>query len=335
MAVTAFTPKTCLQIANAALGELGFPQLTTLNGNTDPTAIQILTLLNAEGEELRDSAEDGWSAMQTEFNLVVNTPIITTGNVSLNSPVVSGIPSTAGLTAGNWAVFGAFLPSAARILNLGDQSGNNPSTTVTLTMESTGAATATPLTFAQDTYALPADLKAYIDDTWWDRTNRWTLLGPDSPQLDQWHRSGIVQTGPRRHWRQLGNSLNNTYRIWPAPAEIAEPLQLVFEYLSTNWVNMTGSVASTGTNSLFTADTDTPFLDDRALIMGLKWRFKKIKGYGGWEDDRNDYVDWVDRLQARDGGSQTLSLVKRIHPFLINPLAAVPDGFYPTPGGFG
>jgi hypothetical protein len=335
MAVTAFTPKTCLQIANAALGELGFPQLTTLNGNTDPTAIQILTLLNAEGEELRDSAEDGWTAMQTEFNLVVNTPIITTGNVSLNSPVVSGIPSTAGLTAGNWSVFGAFLPSAARILNLGDQSGNNPSTTVTLTMESTGAATATPLTFAQDTYALPADLKAYIDDTWWDRTNRWTLLGPDSPQLDQWHRSGIVQTGPRRHWRQLGNSLNNTYRIWPAPAEIAEPLQLVFEYLSTNWVNMTGSVVSTGTNSLFTADTDTPFLDDRALIMGLKWRFKKIKGYGGWEDDRNDYVDWVDRLQARDGGSQTLSLVKRIHPFLINPLAAVPDGFWQTPGGFG
>src|SRR5271156_3374448 len=293
MPVTAFAPKTCLQIANAALGELGLPQLTTLIGNPDPTAIQILTLLNAEGEELRDTPDDGWTAMQTEFNLIVNTPIITTGNVSLNSPVVTNIPSTAGLSAGNWAVFGAFLPSAARILNLGDQSGNNPTTTVTLTMESTGAALATQITFAQDTYSMPSDFKAYVHRTWWDRTNRWALLGPDSPQLDQWHRSGIVQTGPRRHWRQLGNSLNNQYRLWPAPVELVSPLQLVFEYLSTNWVNMTGSVASTGTNSAFTADTDTPFLDDRALIMGLKWRFKKIKGYGGWEDDRNDYIDWV------------------------------------------
>jgi hypothetical protein len=332
MPVTAFAPKTCLQIANAALGELGFPQLSSLNGNADPTAIQILALLNAEGEELRDTAEEGWTAMQTEFNLIVNPPIITTGNVGLNSPVVSGIPSTAGLTAGNWAVIGDFLPTAARILNLGDQNGNNPITTITMTMESTGAATATPITFAQDTYALPADLKAYIDRTWWDRTNRWELLGPDSPQLDQWHRSGIVVTGPRHHWRQLGNSLNNQYRLWPAPVELVNPIQLVFEYLSTNWVNMTGSTTSTGTNSAFTNDADTPFLDDRALIQGLKWRFKKIKGYGGWEDDRNDYVDFVDRLIARDGAASTLSLVKRVHPIFISP-ANVQDGFFPGPVG--
>jgi hypothetical protein len=334
MPVTAFTPKTCLQIANAALGELGFPQVASLNGNTDPTAIQVLALLNAAGEEMRDVPEGGWVSMQVEFNLVVNAPIITTGNVGLNSPVVTNIPSTTGLTAGNWAVFGAFLPSAARILNLGDQSGNNPSTTVTLTMESTGAVSATPLTFAQDTYSMPPDFKAYVGETWWDRTNRWSLLGPDSPQLDQWHRSGIVQTGPRRHWRQLGNSLNNTYRLWPAPAEIVAPLQLVYEYLSTNWVNMTGSTSSTGTNSAFTADTDTPFLDDRALIDSLKWRFKKIKGYGGWEDDRNDYVDVVDRLIGRDGGSQKLSLTRRAYPFLLNPSYAVPDGSWATPGGF-
>src|SRR5271154_4611142 len=98
MPVTAFAPKTCLQIANAALGELGFPQLTTLNGNPDPTAVQMLTLLNAAGEEMRDTPEDGWTAMQTEFDLVVNTPIITVGDVGLNSPVVQNIPSTAGLS---------------------------------------------------------------------------------------------------------------------------------------------------------------------------------------------------------------------------------------------
>jgi hypothetical protein len=326
MPVTAFAPKTCLQIANAALGELGFPQLTTLNGNSDPTAIQMLALLNEEGEDMRDTPESGWTVMQTEFNLIVNTPVITTGNVALNSPVVTNIPSTAGLTAGNWAVVGNFLPTAARILSV------DSLTQITMTMEATGAATATPITFAPDTYAMPADFKAYVGRTWWDRTNRWELLGPDSPQMDQWHRSGIVVTGPRRHFRQLGNSLNNQYRLWPAPIEIVNPIQLVFEYTSTNWVNMTGSTTSTGTNSAFTSDLDTPFLDDRALIKGLKWRFKKIKGYGGWEDDRNDYVDFVDRLIGRDGGSGTLSLVKRVHPIFISP-ANVQDGFYPGPVG--
>lgn len=326
MPVTAFTPKTCLQIVNAALGELGFPQLTTLNGNTDPTAVQMLAILNSEGEELRDTPEEGWTAMQTEFNLIVNPPTITVGDVGTNSAVIQNIPNTAGLTAGNWAVIGNFLPTAARI-----KSVDSPSQ-VTMTMESTGAALQTPITFAQDTYALPADLKAYVDRTWWDRTNRWELLGPDSPQLDQWHRSGIVVTGPRRHWRQIGNSLNNQYRLWPAPVEIVNPIQLVFEYLSTNWVNMTGSTTSTGTNAAFTNDLDTSFLDDRALINGIKWRFKKIKGYGGWEDDRNDYVDFVDRLIARDGGGETLSLVKRVHPVFVSP-ANVQDGFFPGPVG--
>lgn len=326
MPVTAFTPKTCLQIANAALGELGFPQLTNLIGNADPTAIQILALLNEEGEELRDTPETGWTAMQTEFNLIVNPPLITTGNVTLNSPTITNIPSTAGLTAGNWAVVSNFLPTAARILSV-----DSP-TQITMTMEATGSISNTPVTFAQDTYAMPADFKSYQNRTWWDRTNRWELLGPDSPQMDQWHRSGIVVTGPRRHFRNLGNSLNNTYRLWPAPIEITNPIQLVWEYLSTNWVNMTGSTISTGTNAAFTNDLDTSFLDDRALIKGLKWRFKKIKGYGGWEDDRNDYIDFVDRLIGRDGGGETLSMVKRVHPIFISP-ANVQDGFYPGPVG--
>ncbi len=97
-------------------------------------------------------------------------------------------------------------------------------------------------------------------------------------------------------------------------------------------MNINGGTTSTGTNSLFANDTDTPFLDDRALVMGLKWRFKKIKGYGGWETDRDDYIDWVDRLIGRDGGAETLSMVKRVHPIFISP-ANVQDGFFPGPVG--
>jgi len=80
-------------------------------------------------------------------------PVITTGNVALNSAIITGIPTTAGLTAGNWAVIGNFLPTAApaRRASVGrqHQSGHDDH-------EASGTATATPITFAQDTYSIQA-----------------------------------------------------------------------------------------------------------------------------------------------------------------------------------
>jgi hypothetical protein len=313
--------KTLLQIVNTAQQELGLPQSSTVIGNTDFTTVQMLALLNVAGEELRDHPEEGWTAMQTEFNLVVNTPITTTGDTTANSPVIVNIPSTAGLTAGSWMCSGANIPTAARILSVG-------ANTVTLTMNATGAAVGTALVFANDTYALPTDLKAYVHRTWWDRTNRWELLGPDSPQMDQWHRSGIVVTGPRRHWRQLGKG-SNQYRLWPQPSEIVAPIQLVFEYLSTDWVNLQN--LGTSYAAAFANDSDTPVLDDRALILSLKWRFWEQKGFN-FLPKQKEYFDLVERLIARDGSAGNISLVKRQHPIFISP-SSVQDGFFPGPVG--
>lgn len=314
------TPKTLLQIINTAQQELGLPLSSTIIGNTDFTTVQMLALLNAAGEELRDHPEGGWTAMQTEFNLVVNVPITTTGDTTANSPIITNIPTTAGLAANTWMCSGANIPTAARIKSV---DGVNQ---VTLTMNATGAATATSLVFSNDTYSLPSDFKSYVSRTWWDRTNRWELLGPDSPQMDQWHRSGIVVTGPRRHWRQLGKGAAQ-YRIWPQPSEISTPLQLVYEYLSDSWVNVGGTGVTF--SPAFTTDTDTPVLDDRALILSLKYRFWQQKGYN-YLPMQQDYMDWVDRLIARDGGDKNLSLVKRQHPIFISP-TNVQDGFYPGP----
>lgn len=314
--------KTLLEIVNAAQSELGLPNSTTIIGNTDPAARQMLALLNAVGEDLRDTPEDGWTAMQTEFDLVVSVPVTTTGDITENSAVITGIPTTAGISASTWVVSGSSIPPAARVLSI------DSATQVTMTMEATGSATATDLVFSKDTYALPSDFKAYISDTWWDRTNHWKLLGPDSPQIDQWHRSGIVATGPRRHFRQQGKGASQ-YRLWPPPAEITDPLQLVFEYLSTEWVNVLGAGTSFATS--FTDDTDTPVLDDRALIMGLKFYYWDQKGYDV-TNKQNQYVDFVDRLIARDGGSTTLNLARRRNQTFVSP-ANIQDGFFPGPTG--
>src|SRR5882672_6789105 len=100
----------------------------------------------------------------------------------------------------------------------------------------------------------------------------WMLVGPQSPQFDQWQRSGIVQTGPRRRWRQIGVQ-PTVYRIWPPPTANDVPAALVFEYITNAWiVNQAGAYISA-----FAADTDAPLFNPQMMILGLKWRFYQAK----------------------------------------------------------
>lgn len=307
---------------NTVQAEFGLPQSVTIFGNTDSTTIQMLSFLQASNEELRDSNDDGWQALQTEFNLIVNVPVTTTGNTTLNSAVITNIPSTASLSANYWAVSGINISQGARIKSV------DSATQVTLTMQATSISTGTALVFAQDTYAMPTDFRFYQNRTWWDRTNRWELIGPDSPQMDQWHRSGIVATGPRRHFRGIGPYVNN-FRLWPPPAEITTPIQIVYEYISDNTVFVNGSATSFA--NVFANDADISIIDDRALMMGIKWRFWEQKGLN-WASKRDEYDTYVARLAARDGGSQTLSLAKSQSPIFLSP-SNTQDGFYPGPTG--
>ena len=318
-------PKNLLQIVNAAQGELGLPQSSTVIGNTDATTVQMLALLNLELDELRQKKQQGWTVLQTEFNLVVETPILTTCDTTENSPILANIPTTVGLEAEFWQVLApGTLSSGNRIISV------DSLTQITMNMQSLATVVGQQVTFAKDTYELPVDFGSYIGNTWWDRTNFWQLLGPDSPQLDQLHRSGIFTTGPRRHFRQIG-PYTNRYRLWPAPAEIVEPLQMVFEYVSTHPVIADSIDPNTATRKqYFTLDTDYSLLDDRALIMGLKWRFWSQKGLN-YTGLRTDYDVYVERLMARDGGNNTKTLVKMPTPYLINS-GQVMDGYYPGPG---
>lgn len=307
--------KTLLQIVQTAQAELGLPVSDTVIGNTDQTTVQMYTLCNLILDELRQ--RHNWTALQTEYNLVVRVPINTTGDTAQNSAVITNIPDTTGLEAAYWTVAGSNIPAAARILSV------DSLTQITMTMEATDVAIGTDLVFSKDTYPEPSDFNNFINTTWWDRTNRWALLGPDSPQIDQWHRSGIVTFGPRRHFRQLG-ALANTYRLWPPPAELTNPLQLVYEYMSFNCVYVNGGAT---TAKYFANDADIPILNDRAIIMELKWKFWEQKGLD-WTVKRSDADVYIERLIARDGGANTLSLVNRAPSILINSFQ-VQDGFFP------
>jgi len=307
-------------MVNAAQAELGLPLSPSIVNNPDPTTVQLLALTNRVLDELRRM--NRWTAMQFEYDLVVNVPVITTGDVVINSPVITNIPDTSGIQANFFMCGGDGVPQAARVISV-----DSPNQ-VTLSMEVTGTATGTQLTFAQDTFPMPVGFDWFNNRTMWDRTNRWELLGPDSPQMDQWHRSGIVVTGPRRHFRKVG-PYSDQFRIWPQPVEITSPLQLVFEYLSIAAVAVQGSLTQFA--QYFQNDTDQPLLDDQAIVMGLKWMFWEVKGFN-YAAMQSRWIDYVDKLIARDGAAGTLNLVKRVNPIFISP-ANVQDGFFPGPVG--
>lgn len=309
-----------------AQGELGLPQAASVIGNSDATTTQMLALANRVLDELRMMNPTGWTNLQFEYDLPVPVPILTTGDfLGAFTPTISNIPSTTGILANYTSVSGTNVPQGARIATVVN------STTVTMNMQSVNSATATgqALTFAQDTFPEPPGFDYMQNRTMWDRTNRWELIGPDSPQVDQWHRSGIVTTGPRRHFRQVGPLANN-WRIWPPPFEIKSPLQLVFEYLSVNAVNVSGG--GTSFAQYFANDLDQALLNDQAMVTGIKWMFWEIKGMGSYVTLQNRWSDFVETLISRDGAAPTLQLAKRVSPIFISP-ANVQDGFFPGPSG--
>lgn len=354
-------PSTYLQLVQTACNELGLAAPSVVAGSTSLQIIQFGALFNRDLRELQQNYE--WTALQNEFDLYVAQPTNYIGTTTLGSYFVTNIklaPISQGtdfnsdynvdfgggtgndfnsdfssdFSGGNSlstiaANPNLYLISGQSIVNNTRITALDPvGLTITMDQPATGTNVNVIVTISQDTYPGPTDFSRYINQTWWDRTNRWALIGPDSPQVDQWHRSGIVTIGPRRHFRQIGyNGLTqaggarNNYRIWPAPGATDTPLNLVYEYISKNPVLSEALVPQ----EKFTADTDFCVLDENMLILGAKWRMWQIKGFD-YAALQSEYIDYCDRCYANDGGAKTLSMVgSRVGLYQ----SLIQDGNYP------
>ncbi len=308
---------TLLEIVQTAANELGLNAPAAVAASTDLQVIQFMALTNRDCVQLY--RDHDWTDLQVEHIVNVEAAIVTTGNVDTTA-IITGIPSTSGLDT-SYAVSSLYAPQAQRVAEV------LSATSVRCEMRNTGTEAGGAVTFAKDTYDLPTDLDRYIGETWWDRTNHWRLIGPDSPQMDQYIRSGIFATGPRRRWRQVGRR-PAAWRIWPPPFSGGAPAPgaLVFEYISKNWV----LGADGETKPLFTADDDECLLDEQLVIMGVKWRMWQIKGFE-YAAMQQEYIDAVSAKFASDGGIPDLYLNRRAGSGLISS-ANVQDGFFPGPG---
>lgn len=146
-------------------------------------------------------------------------------------------------------------------------------------------------------YAFPSDIQYFINTTAWDRTQKWPLQGPVSPQVWQVLKSGTVgSVGPRSRFRLKDGQIY----IDPTPSASGT---LVIEYYSNAWCESSAGVAQ----SAWAADNDRPRLPDDCFILGLIWRWRRAKGLD-YQEEFNAYEDCVNRNLARSAMAPVLSI---------------------------
>jgi hypothetical protein len=296
---------TMLELVQQVTSELNLAVPTYVAGNTSQDVQQILALMNRAGYDL--IKEHNWQALELEYRFYTNA-ITTTCNTTNGTYVLDNIPSTAGLD-NTYSIVGTSVPQDTYVDEV-----TGPSTLRTTQLSSATSFGGT-VTFSKTIYPLPPDYETITDNTHWDKTKHWQMLGPVDAQQWQWLKSGYISTGPRVRWRILGNQ----FEIWP-PYNTLE--YLGFEYRSKGWARS----ATNQVKNSFTADTDTTVLDDSVLVLLTKLKYFQIKSFDTTALQQ-DYTRYLNVAKANDKGSATLSFAPQPSAVLIG-WANIPDTGY-------
>lgn len=165
----------------------------------------------------------------------------------------------------------------------------------------------------QDSYDTPTDWRYFTDQTQWDRSSHWPLLGPKTPQEWAWLKGGLVATAPRMRYRVY----KDKFWVHPVPQSAFD---LAMEYINSNWVLH----ADTTYGNMVTLNTDTVLYDPWLVIAYIKLKFYELKGFdtGGVG---GDFIRIFNSLTGKDKGAPKLSLAPRFPTMYIGP-QSVPDG---------
>ena len=170
--------------------------------------------------------------------------------------------------------------------------------------------------------ALPSDWSYFLDQTQWDRTNHWPLLGPKTAQEWQWLKGGLLSSGPRIRYRVVGGKLE----LFPTDSMESE---IAMEYVSDGWVK-DSQIANTFYNMPH-SDQDLVMFDPWVISAYLKLKFWEAKGL-----DTTAYAkDFVGVWEARIGkskGAPVLTLAPRARTMLIG-INNIPDGSWNVGNG--
>lgn len=169
----------------------------------------------------------------------------------------------------------------------------------------------------QEDYNPPADLRYFRDQTQWDTTNRWPLLGPKSAQEWAWLKNSFVATLPRMRYRIMGDK----FKVFPIPP-VGTTQSFYMEYISSYWVR--AATSALPNQELIALDSDVLLYDPWLLVKFVKFKFYELKGFAT-KGVQADFMRVFESLTGKDTGAEKLNLAPIVQTPYVGPWS-IPDG---------
>lgn len=144
-------------------------------------------------------------------------------------------------------------------------------------------------------YALPSDFDRFIDNTFWNTTEKRKVIGPVTPQEWRALNDSTVSGGAVGDYFRIRD---DEVKIFPTPTAVEN---YTYEYVTDLIVEDSGGTGQTG----WEADTDVPVIDEYILRLDATWRLLKIQGRPYAEEQRTADVAIAERT-SRSGARETI-----------------------------
>ena len=144
---------------------------------------------------------------------------------------------------------------------------------------------------------IATDFGRFSNQTLWNRTTDRRYYGPITAA--KWQQIlAVVSGGITNYFRIRGGNL----LMHPTPTA-GESVK--FEYVSKNWVDTSGG--STANADKFSGDSQTTVLEEELVVLGVVWRFLKLKGLP-YDQQFVDYQNSMAEYSKHDGASPILRM---------------------------
>lgn len=162
-----------------------------------------------------------------------------------------------------------------------------------------------------DNYAFPSDFMRMVPQSGWNRTNRLPIGGPVDSEEWQYLKGrlvGIVFNVIIRKWK-------GRWYLFPDGSATPGGFTIALEYMSSNWVAVTGAPTVPAKNAP-TLSTDVLLFDRYLMKRALKRAFLRAKGFPS-EAAQDDYDKALEQVMDDDSAARAHYLSR---PAPLDPL---------------
>ncbi len=142
--------------------------------------------------------------------------------------------------------------------------------------------------------SIAVDFGRFVDQTFWDRSQRLPITGPATAQEWQSDLSFAIVAPPYKFIVQAGI-------LKVGPTALPNTDTLVFNYITKYWCQSSAGAGQTA----FAADTDTTKVPEELFKLELIWRWKSSKGLA-YAEDLESAEEQIERYMGQSGGRRIL-----------------------------